>query len=118
MIATLIPVTLARPRRRRRRRPAPGDLPAGRPRHRVDDLELERHLVGGQDTGAVSLQRVEVAPRWIHDDLGAGHFADARVGPAEHAGLLDARELVDAVLDFLGEELQARDEDHRLLPAL
>ena len=41
-----------------------------------------------------------------------------RVRPAEDARFLDAQELVDAVLDFLGKELQPGDHDEGFLPAL
>ena len=40
------------------------------------------------------------------------------MGAAEHPGFLDPRELVDAVLDLLREELEPRHEDDGLLPAL
>src|SRR2546427_5009980 len=63
------------------------------------------------------LYAIEVAPG-LHDHLGAGHLAHVRVRSAEHARFLDARELIDADLDFLGEEFEPGDQDQRLLPAL
>src|SRR5262249_52953299 len=92
------------------------NLAARCPGNRIDDRELDRHLVGRQHSGAMGLQGVEV-PR-VHDDLGARHLATPRVGPAEPALFFAARDLVDALLLSPGKNLEPAHEDAGLLPPL
>src|SRR5262249_50403209 len=53
----------------------------------------------------------------VDDDLRAWHLAEASVLAAEDARLRDARKTVDALLDFLGKELEPGDEDDSCPPA-
>src|SRR5881628_2499184 len=64
------------------------------------------------------LQGVQIAASRVQDNFCAGNLAHASVRPAEHSGVLDAPELVDAVLDFLREEFEPRHEHDGLFPAL
>src|SRR5687767_1272 len=94
------------------------DLAARCLRGRFDNGEIHRNLVRRQRARAVRPQRVEVRARRQEGDLRPRHLIEVRMWRAEHPGLLDPRELVDALLHFLGEKLEPRDEDDRLLAAL
>src|SRR6266542_7141761 len=61
----------------------PDDLASRRPGNGLHRRELEGYLVRGKEPGTMCLQAFQVAAARVPGDLRAGHFAQARVGPAE-----------------------------------
>src|SRR5579883_3673629 len=81
---------------------------------RVAKLDGPRPLVTGQVVAAVSADRVlgqlRIAP--YHEQL--DDLAGVLVRHADRGGLEHAGHLADHVLDLVGEDLEARDDDHVL----